>query len=114
MQVKDVTRGALSDTSWFNRSLETMRVAAGQKIEGDPVKAVEVVQDAFALTNDERGGILKHLIEGGDLSQWGVLNAVTRHSQDIEDYDRATDLEAIGGKILELAPQSWQKIATAK
>lgn len=114
MQVKDVTRGALSDVSWFERSLEKMKVAAGQRIEGDPVKAIEVVQESFNLTNDERGGVLKHLIEGGDLSQWGVLNAVTRHSQDVDDYDRATTLEAVGGKILELPQSSWQKIATAK
>lgn len=36
-----------------------------------------------------------------DFSQFGLVNAVTRSSQDVEDYNRATELERIGGTILE-------------
>ena len=38
---------------------------------------------------------------GNDLSHDGLVNAVTRASQDIEDYNRATELERIGGVLLE-------------
>ena len=38
---------------------------------------------------------------GNDLSHYGLVNAVTRASQDIEDYNRATELERIGGVLLE-------------
>ena len=36
----------------------------------------------------------------GDCSQYGLINAVTRASQDIEDYGRATELERLGGELL--------------
>jgi len=60
-----------------------------------------------------RGGVLRHLIEGGDMSRWGIANAVTRQSQDVDSYDRATDLERAGGQIIELSQRDWNEIATA-
>ena len=57
--------------------------------------------------------MLRYLIEGGDLSQFGLHNAVTRMSQDVEDYDRASDLERVGGKIIELSATEWKTIAEA-
>ena len=85
-----------------------------QRIEGDPVKAVEVVAKEFGYSNEERSGILQHLIMGGDLSAYGMLNAITRTSQDVEDYDRATELERDGSRILTLPASSWRAVATAK
>ncbi len=38
----------------------------------------------------------------------------TRTSQDVESYDRASELEQLGGQILELAPSQWRTIAEAK
>ena len=38
--------------------------------------------------------MLRHLVTAGDLSGYGLVNAVTHYSHDIEDYDRATDFEA--------------------
>ena len=112
LKVRDFTTAAL-DPVKFQERVNLMRETTTRKIEGDPVKAVEVVQKKYSLTGNEKSGIMKHLIEGGDLSQWGVLNAVTRTSQDIGDYDRATDFEQLGGKILNLAPKDWNEIAQA-
>jgi len=35
---------------------------------------------------------------------------VTRHSQDVESYDRATELESIGYNILTMQPALWNRI----
>ncbi len=53
------------------------------------------------LTETERAGVLRSLIEGGDLSGFGLVNAVTHFSQQVADYDRATELEALGGRLVE-------------
>ena len=50
------------------------------------------------------------MIEGNDLTLYGLSNAVTRHSQNVESYDRATTLESIGYKILTMPPRQWNKI----
>jgi hypothetical protein len=61
----------------------------------------------------ERSGVLRHLISQGDLSGYGLVNAVTHFSQEPEDYDRATEFEALGGKLIELAAPEWKGLAEA-
>ena len=43
----------------------------------------------------------------------GQVNAVTGYSQEVEKYDRATDLEALGGRLIELQAREWKEIAEA-
>lgn len=112
MKIQDVVRGSL-DEATFRNTIRRLRETVGNKIEADPVKAVEVVAKKYNLTDGERSGVLRHLIEGADLSQYGLLNAVTRYSQDVEDYDRATELERLGGIVLELPRNAWKEIAEA-
>ena len=89
-----------------------MREGTEKKIEGDPVKTVEEVQKKYQYTDEERGGILRHLIEGGDLSAYGLSQAITREAQDAESYDRASQLEYDGFKVLELPKTEWAVIAS--
>lgn len=112
LKVRDIVRGALSETV-FRRIVGQMREAAGARLDGDPVQAVEVLSKKHALNGDEQKGILRHLIEGADLSLWGMSNAITRQSQDVESYDRATELEALGGSIITLARSEYRELLVA-
>jgi hypothetical protein len=38
---------------------------------------------------------------------------VTRMSADVESYDRATELERVGAKVIELPKHEWREIAEA-
>lgn len=64
----------------------------------------------YALTDVERSGALRGLIEGGELSGYGLANAVTHYSQQIADYDPATEFEVIGGRMVELLAEQWRKL----
>lgn len=112
-KVRDIVNGLMS-AEGFAQIIQKMREAKEDKIEGNPVKAIEVVQKQFRLNEGESTRVLRHLIEGADLSRYGLLNAITRTSQDIESYDRATELEAFGGQVIELSPSDWKSIATAQ
>ena len=63
-----------------------------------------------AITEEESTGVLQRLIEGKDLTLYGLSNAVTRFSQDVDSYDRATALEGIGYNILSMPRQQWNRI----
>ena len=112
MKVRDVVTGALRKDV-FDRIVNRMRDVVDTEIVGAPEKVVEVMQEKYQLNDGERSGILKHLIKGGDLTQYGMVNAITRFSQDVADYDRATDMERLGGVVLELPKISWAEIAEA-
>lgn len=112
LEARDVTAAVLSQT-FLDRQIAAMREAAGHPIESRPDHTVTVLAKKEALTDAEHTSVLQHLIEGGDLSQYGLMNAVTRASQDVEDYDRATELESLGGKILTLHSSQWKELAQA-
>ena len=71
---------------------------------------VRLTSRDFGLTESERDGVLQYLIEGNDLSLYGLSNAVTRYSQDVDSYDRATDLEAVGYTIMTMPIRQWNRI----
>lgn len=104
------TVAAVADETRFALIVNKMREATEDRIEKAVPQVVEVVAKRFTLNDTEAGNVLNRLIQGADLSRYGVLNAVTRASQDVEDYDRATDLEAIGGQIINLPRSEWREI----
>lgn len=110
--ITDVTKAATDEVKFLER-VQSMKDATQCAVQGDPVKAIEVLGNSLNLTQDEQGGILRNLIKEGDLSKWGLANAVTRTSQDIEDYDRATEFERFGGRVINLNPAQWQEVAQA-
>lgn len=111
LKVQDAS-AAMFDALRFNKRIEQYRDVSERIITVDPVAVVEVTAKRFALPDAERSSILQHLIRGNDLSQWGLANAVTRAAQDVESYDRATEMEALGGDIVELSGADWKKLTT--
>ena len=112
MKLGDVVRGSIADES-FQRTINLLRDSTEDVIEGDPAAAVVEVQRQHNLHDGERGSVLRHLIEGGDLSRYGVIQAVTRTAEDVPSYDRATELETLGGRILATTRSDWNSISTA-
>ena len=113
LQVRDVVKGAF-DEARFAARCQQMGALTEIPLNGE--KAVEVVnftRKKFGLTEGEGNSILRHLIEGGDLTGYGLFNAVTRSAQDHESYDRASELEVLGGKLIELPKSQWQELARA-
>jgi hypothetical protein len=111
-QVGDVLSAAFA-TDVIGKRLEQIAETAGRKIEGKVEKVVELATKKFDLNQTEGENVLKHLIEGGSLTQYGLHAAITRTAQDVASYDRATELEYLGGKVIELAPSQWQELARA-
>jgi hypothetical protein len=112
LKVRDAVKHAISEDA-FQATLAKMRGLAEIKIEGNPTKAVEVLTAKVKASQDEGQGILRSLIEGGDLSAWGLLNAVTAQAHNVESYDRAVEFEQVGGQLLDLAPNQWNEILLA-
>jgi len=111
-QIRDAIR-QLSDPAQFMRLMEQMKTAAEGGTVANPIKAVEALGKAYALPKLEQDSILESLIRDQDYSRWGVLNAVTRQANEAASYDRAVELEAMGGQILNMPRTAWEGIAAA-
>lgn len=111
-QVKDMAAASLGGLL-FDKQIEMLEGATQKPITGEVVKTVELTAKTYQLNETEKKGVLDHLIKGGDLSQYGLHSAITRYSQDVENYDRASELERLGGRIIELKPNEWERLAEA-
>ena len=110
--MRDVVRSALSQETFLKVAMK-MQKTMGIKLTGDPVQSVEVLAQRYTLNDNERAGVLRHLIAEGQLSGYGLVNAVTHYSQEVEDYDRATEFEALGGRLIDLPAHEWKGLAEA-
>ena len=100
LKVQDIVSAAV-DEAKFNLTVDKMRASMNIPTGDNPVKTVEVLGDKYILNKTERATILRHFIMSNDYTAFGLVNAVTRSSQDIDDYNRATELERLGGAILD-------------
>lgn len=87
--------------------------------EGTEVKNAFAAVDQLAKEVDIRDGekesIIENLLSDGDMSRWGMLNAVTKVANtDAVDYERACELENIGGQLIEMQMRQWDRIAVAE
>jgi len=108
LKVRDMIAAAV-DAVKFRENVQRMQGLAVERVTGNPVKVVEVLAKRIGATEAEQGGILRSLIEGGDLSAWGVLNAVTAQAHGAQ-YDRSVELEAAGGQLLTLGQGDWKRM----
>lgn len=110
LKLQDTVRAAV-DEAKFAAVLEKMRQSKDAKLNtADIPSVVKLASSSFKITEMESTGVLQHLIEGGDLTLYGLANAVTRYSQDVESYDRATRLEEIGYEVMTMSPKQFQAI----
>lgn len=112
-QMRDTVAAAV-DQARFARVIDQMRTARETAMNTQDIpNLIQLTGKEFGITESERSGVLQHLIEGKDLSLYGLSNAVTRYSQDVDSYDRATELEGIGYKILTMPARTWKTINQA-
>jgi len=105
-KVSDVVGAALNEIK-FNENIDRLRRLQKHELAADATAiptVVEAVSKRFDLAEKEKANLLLHFAQGGDFSQYGLLNAVTRTAEDVDSYDRAVELERFGGQIIELAP----------
>jgi len=113
LKVRDSIRTVLKP-EMFQKLLSKLKDSTSIKIDGNPENVVEELSNRYVLGNEERGAVLRNLIEGGiGYTKWGLANAVTALAGETANYDRATELEKLGGTIINLDPKSWISLAAA-
>lgn len=104
LELRDIVSGAMSEAT-LGKIIEQMQTAEGIEIKPSIApNVVENVTKRFRLSQDEGRSLLDAFLEGPSLqrasySLGGLANAVTLMAQGVEDYDRSTELEEIGGKL---------------
>jgi len=111
--LRDIINGTF-EKMFFEHLVGRLRDATEQKITGKVEKVVEVTKKRFGLGDEIGASILESLIRNSDFTKWGLANAVTdtANSSEIGSYDKSSELERIGGKIIELDRKEWEVLAS--
>ena len=110
LKLQDTVKAAV-DEARFTRIVDKMHESKQAKLNtADIPSVVKLASSSFGITEAESTGVLQHLIEDADYTLFGLANAVTRYSQDVESYDRATRLEEIGYSVMTMSPALFRAI----
>ena len=103
------------DHDKFRATVAKFNASAQDELDSsvEPEDAIESVGKKFSLSDSEVKQAKRSLLEDGDYSRWGFANAITNIAHKSEDYDRATELQELGGNIINLNPKQWQRVALA-
>lgn len=113
MKVQDTVRAAVGEVQ-FAKVLGKLRESKDKKLNtADIPGVVKLATASLHMTEAEGDGVFRHLIRDADYTLYGLANAVTRYSQDVEDYDRASKLEELGYQIITMSPELFRQINQA-
>lgn len=91
---------AAADDIMFGKIVEKLKATTRIDTGSDAILTVEKLAERFVLNKQEQANVLMHFMHDRDYSLYGLTNAITRASQDAENYNRATEMEKMGGVLL--------------
>jgi hypothetical protein len=112
LKMRDVVTASF-DGDRFNDYLKGVALTANRKIVNSPREIVDKIIEINGLSETFGDGILGKLLQHGDLTQWGLSNAITEFCQTVPSYEDSTTMERIGGEILELGAEKWDELVAA-
>jgi hypothetical protein len=110
-KASDVIR-ACFDPALFQKRIESYQAKASREVKHEPMEFAEITAKKFQLNQTEKTDFLKHYLQYGDHTAYGVMNGLTSLAQaEFIDYDRSVELERIGGRILDMPASEWKQLA---
>ena len=98
---------------FFRQNVQKIQDAADDIDDREPEEVIEGLGKKLTLAESEVKKAKRSLFEKGDYSRWGYVNAVTHVATVSEDYGRASELQEMGGKVLEMTKRDWSALAKA-
>lgn len=112
--VKDMVKTAL-DAKRFNKTMLKLQGAAEITID-EPHAAIEVLSKKVGLNEKESKGLIGTYFANESRdgnTMFNMVNSITQLANNHESYDRASELEALGHKVLTMPHGQQMQIARA-
>lgn len=113
-EFRDIVSNTVNER-WANEIHKKMQKAAGIEVP-DVESAVEVLRKKWDRSEKQGKSILFHYSQGGwgGNTLFGLSSAVTRAAEDQPDMESATEMEMLGGKLLNMTQAELKELlATA-
>lgn len=98
LKCRDLIQASL-DPATFKRIVSQAKAAADDN-QFSPTAAVANLVENSDLSESDQEAILQYFLRDYDQNRWGLAQAVSRYSQDMDDAEDASNLETIAGKLI--------------
>ena len=112
LKLKDTVADAVNELKQ-KEILDELRDAGQSNRVHNPMKAIDKTAEIINLSPSETEKAKLSFVKLGNYSKWGVVSAVTEVANTSESYDRASELEVLGGKVLKFSRKEWDSVALA-
>lgn len=112
LRIRDVMRDTLSEKRW-QEILTNIKSGAEDPVHR-PEPTVVNVSTRYGLNKDEQDKVMYNFIEFGNSNRWNLANAVTATAREVENPDRAYELEKVGWDIMNLDRKQWSDLSDAE
>jgi hypothetical protein len=102
---------AMASPEMFEKTLNSLRDVADQALPAEPTLVVESLAARYGMNKPESESALIALAESKDYSRWGLANAVTVLANSASNYDRAMDLEVLGGRVMQMNAREYNDLS---
>lgn len=100
----------LNNDLFLSKMANRLRALKDTNRATDPMETITVLSRDMGLRDAEARMALESFLVDGDFTQWGAMNAITNVANNEEiSYDRATEIEAVGSKIIALPSNKWNR-----
>lgn len=113
LKLRDVVKAAMTEAE-LQRHVSRLRQANDTPPAQNPIAATQLLGKTMGLREHEVSSITELLIQGRNYTKYGAANAVTAQAHRTDDYDRSVELEALGGKVIDLKASEWKTIVEAE
>jgi len=109
LKLRDIIKYTIQEST-FIKKVKQMELAAEDKVE-KPKRLIENVTNHYNLAEAEGETVLDNMIQERQMNRWGLANGITYLAQQIENNERAYDLERAGNNVIELSPDQWEVLS---
>jgi hypothetical protein len=112
-KMRDAFR-AMKSPERFRELVDTAKAANSARAQlTDAVGASELLTENVGLTEAEGKDVERALLTDGNMTLWGLTNALTTVARKAE-YERKAELEKAAGKLLTAGPKTWEPYRVAE
>ena len=108
----------LTSPATFQARLERLKAAADTSVVErgvSPVDTMKSVAKSLELSQEEHTAALTSFLTANDFTRWGLANAITSVANEHPRYDRAVELEAVGGRIMAMPTRDlWEMVEVGR
>lgn len=114
VSVKETIIKALNDETLLKTIAKKFEATRKDEVIGDEEAVWAYLGKMYNFGVEELKSITRYYRENSDKNRFGVINAVTQFAarNKTASYDRVTELEVIGGQILDMDKATWKRVST--